>query len=115
MAQQFSRKFYDSPLWRRTRKAYIKRVHGLCEECLKHDEVTPGKILHHIDELNASNINEADVTINFDNLIYLCDYHHKKVHGMIGETIREGFRFDEHGNIVKNTPPGSEFDKGKRK
>lgn len=100
MAREFSRKFYASTKWQRTRKAYIKQVSGLCEMCKANGLYNPGKILHHKEELTPGNINEAKISIAFENLIYLCDECHKKVHGQIGQFIREGYAFDEQGNIT---------------
>lgn len=100
MAREFSKGFYESPRWKRTRAAYIKQYGYLCEMCKSEGKRKPGKILHHKEELSPNNINEAEVSIAFDNLIFLCDTCHKKVHGQIGEVIREGYTFDEQGNIV---------------
>lgn len=67
MAQNFSKSFYNSKLWKKCRQAYIKSVHGMCERCGE-----PGLILHHKILLTADNITNPDVTLNRDNLEYVC-------------------------------------------
>ncbi len=97
MARAFSRKFYDSPQWRKTRKAFIayrKSIDGgLCQMC--HEE--PGYIVDHIKELTPENINDPDIALSFDNFQYLgIGCHNKK-------TFRKkesDYMFDGNGMVI---------------
>ena len=50
---------------------------GLCEEC--HDK--PGYIVHHKIEVTPDNINDAWVTLNINNLEYVCKDCHDRFEG----------------------------------
>ena len=79
MAKEFAKKFYNSKEWIKCRESYIKKVHGLCEHCLKKNKYTPGYIVDHIEELTPNNINNPEITLNHDNLQYLClECHNRK-------------------------------------
>ena len=87
MAKEFSESFYNSKAWKVCRKSYIAdRVlvdGGMCERCHKH----LGFILHHKKLLTPNNINDPDVTLNAENLEYLCkachdEEHFKDIHGV---------------------------------
>ena len=80
MAKEFAKKFYRSKAWKDCRKAYIKECAGLCEACLADGIIRAGEELHHKIPLTPDNINDAYVTLNFDNLIYLCHEHHMIAH-----------------------------------
>jgi len=75
MAQEFAKKFYKSAEWQRLRTWYIRSVFGLCEKC-----GNPGKILHHKVFLTPYNITDPSVSLNPDNLIYLCKDCHELTH-----------------------------------
>lgn len=72
MAKEFAKAFYRSMAWKKCRRGYIAYRQsidgGLCEEC--HEEV--GYIVHHIEPLTPENINNPDITLNFNNLKYDC-------------------------------------------
>ncbi|SFR15292.1 HNH endonuclease [Desulfoscipio geothermicus] len=89
----FAKKFYKSKAWLKCREAYIASVFGLCERCPR-----PGHIVHHKIKLTPENINNPDVTLNWDNLEYLCLNCHNREHG--GASTAEGLRFDENGDLV---------------
>jgi 5-methylcytosine-specific restriction protein A len=102
MARKFSRSFYDSPAWRKCRKAFIsKRISidgGMCEIC--HD--VPGYIVDHIKEITPDNINDTGITLSWSNLQYLClNCHNKKTFGNKDE---QRYYFDEDG-MVRELPP----------
>ncbi|MFW6030871.1 MAG: HNH endonuclease [Halanaerobiales bacterium] len=104
MAKEFSRAFYKSKEWRECREAYIKTVNGLCETCLEEGIIKPGKILHHKIYLTPENINDPEITLNWDNLKYECKECHDKHEGHgVGkdvEVTREGLSFNEYGELV---------------
>ncbi|SKA89644.1 HNH endonuclease [Clostridium sp. USBA 49] len=99
MAKEFAKKFYKSKEWEACRQSYIKFVFGLCERCGK-----PGYIVHHKIELNSSNINNPNITLNWDNLEYLCRDCHNKEHNFGRHKVsytREGLMFNANGELVR--------------
>lgn len=74
----YAQKFYNSNAWHKCRNEYINQRMladgGMCEEC----HSAHGYIVHHIVHLNELNINDPDVTLNPDNLEYVC----KECHDM---------------------------------
>ena len=95
MAQSFSIAFYRSKAWKKCRSSFVIYKHGLCERCGK-----PGKIVHHKDKLTPSNINNPEITLNFDKLELLCQDCHNKEH-MGNSTVAVGLMFDEYGNLIQ--------------
>lgn len=102
MAKEYAKKFYKSKEWIKCRTSYIKSVHGLCERC-----EAPGYIVHHKVHLNKSNISNPDITLNHNNLEYLCLDCHNEHHKFNREKIkvtREGFKFNDKGELVPVSP-----------
>ena len=100
MAKKWAQKFYLSKAWKQCREGYILSVNGLCERCLSRQKMRPGKILHHIKYLTPTNINDPYVTLNWENLEYLCqDCHNEEHHGAY-EATREDVQFDQYGNLI---------------
>lgn len=92
----FAKKFYKSLAWKKCRATYIPKVFGLCEHC---DE--PGYIVDHIVEITPENINDPNITLNHENLQYLClPCHNKKTFGKAAVN-QEGLMFDEEGNLIR--------------
>jgi len=89
-------KFYKSKAWRKTRESYIAYRHGMCERC-----PSAGVIVHHKTYITTENINNPDITLNFNNLELLCRKCHNKEH-MKEES---SFEFDDDGNLI---PPTSD-------
>ena len=107
MAKKWAKAFYNSKGWIQCRDSYIAKVHGLCEECLKHGKIEPGYILDHIIELTPENINNPEISLNHDNLQYLSlSCHNKKTFGKGEETTVEGLVFNEHGELVRSEIDG---------
>lgn len=98
MARSVDISFYKSKAWHKCRASYIKSVHGLCERCEK-----PGHIVHHKIHLNKNNINNPEITLNHNNLEYLCLECHNKHHMFNREAkpiTREGFKFNDKGELI---------------
>jgi 5-methylcytosine-specific restriction protein A len=92
----FAKKFYKSKAWRKCRESYIPKVFGICEHC-----GDPGYILDHIEEITPENINDPEITLNHENLQYLClACHNRKTFGKYGST-RDDVMFDEYGNLIE--------------
>lgn len=85
--------FYSTKKWRKCRQTYIAKVGGLCEMCLKQGIVRPGSELHHKIHLTQENITDPRITLNHDNLIYLCIDHHHEMH------TGKRWRTDEQGRV----------------
>lgn len=95
MAREFSQKFYQSKEWKSTRKAFIASVHGLCFKCRK-----SGSIVHHIKHLTPNNIDDAYITLGWDNLMFLCIECHNSIHAG-SQPIRQDVYFNDVGQLVK--------------
>lgn len=97
MARDFAKSFYNSKAWKDVRNAYIASKFGICERCGKPNS----KQVHHKKYLSEQNINDADLTLNFDNLELLCDICHQKEHNEKNSPIVWGLMFDKNGDLVK--------------
>lgn len=93
--QKWAEKFYKSKAWEETRKAYYISRFGLCERCGR-----PGDIVHHKVYLTPANINDTNITLNWDNLELLCQECHNKEHSK-KLPVADGLTFDEEGNLIK--------------
>ena len=100
MAKPFALKFYQSKAWKQTRRAYISKVHGLCERCLENGRYTPCEDIHHTILLTPENINDPYVSLNHEHLQALCKECHNTTHGN-GEAIRDDVMFDERGDLIE--------------
>lgn len=80
MAKKFAKKFYSGKRWQDTREAYAKSVGYLCERCKSKGIIKAGEIVHHKEHINPSNIDDAEITLNHDNLELLCRECHAEVH-----------------------------------
>lgn len=92
-----AKKFYDSKPWKSCRESYIaKRIlidGGMCEHCKER----LGYIVDHKEEINDSNINNAMISLNHDNLQYLClECSNRKTFSK--DDTNRGVRFDDDGN-----------------
>lgn len=80
MAGEYTQAFYYTPAWKKCRQAYKKKALGLCERCLKKGIYSPGEIVHHKIHLTPDNIDNPEITLNFDNLELLCRECHQREH-----------------------------------
>ena len=66
------KKFYQSSAWRKCRAEYIKNRQlidgGMCEVCLHR----LGEELHHEEKLNSDNKDDKSISLNHDNLKWVC-------------------------------------------
>lgn len=107
MAKEFAKSFYKSKAWKNCRDAYFNSQNGICELCGK-----PGKEVHHKMFLTPKNINDPNITLNWDNLQVLCSTCHCAIHDKSYEMYRartrrntgtmNGLCFDKSGNLVEN-------------
>lgn len=106
MAKDFALAFYHSKKWLDCRAAFIKERRaidgGLCQRC--HD--LPGYIVHHKIYLTSENITDFSVSLNHDNLEYVC----KQCHDMEHFTPTEKpllCGFDEKGRPIDGNAKGN--------
>lgn len=95
MAKDFSRRFYNSQAWVKTAKAFKESKFGLCEKCGK-----VGEEVHHVIPLTPDNINNPDVSLNWNNLMLLCRSCHELIEEKAKAT-RDGICFNEYGQVVE--------------
>ena len=89
--------FYKSKDWKECREDYYK-AHSLCEECLRHGQITAGVIVHHKTHINAENLNDPTVLTSWDNLETLCRKCHAAAHP---EMYREKrYAVNEYGRVT---------------
>jgi 5-methylcytosine-specific restriction endonuclease McrA len=102
MAKDFAKPFYNSKRWQKCKQSYIdQRVladGGLCEECRSE----PGFIVHHRVMLTEANIGNPDVSLNHENLEYVCKECHDRFegHGVGNGRVRPLFVFDMDGQPI---------------
>ena len=99
--KEYAKAFYQSSAWKRARKNVIIRSNGLCERCMAAGIYKPGVIVHHKAYITPGNINDANITLNLDNLEYICEDCHNKEHKAKTNTR---YRFDTDGRLL---PPAA--------
>lgn len=92
----YAESFYKSIAWQNCRNAYMKKVGGLCEDCLKENKITPAEEVHHLVPISPSNISDPNITLAWTNLVALCREHHRRRHG---EKERR-YTIDEQGRVT---------------
>lgn len=93
--QEWSKKFYSSKTWQKTRKAYKQSVGGLCERCLAKGLIKPGVIVHHKKWLSPERIKDPEYSLNWNNLELVCRECHEAIHKNM---LR--YEFDEDGKVI---------------
>lgn len=109
MAKAFAKVFYKSKVWEDCRRGYIAERMlidgGACEVCKKN----PGYILHHKINLTPDNINNPEITLNWENLSWECKECHDKEEGHGVDNKKAGLlvEFDESGqpHPLPDSPP----------
>ncbi len=102
MARDFAIKFYNSKEWKKCREAYKQSVNGLCERCLANGKYVAGEEVHHKIYLTPENINNPDITLNWDRLELLCATCHSKEHMSKYDVVRDDVMFDENGDLIRS-------------
>lgn len=117
--KEYAKDFYKSDAWKKARVAVIKRANGLCERCRAAGQYKPGVIVHHKKYITPGNIHDARVTLDLNNLEYVCEDCHNKEHKA---KPNSRYTFDAKGNLLppkenkqQTTPPRYFiFDRGKK-
>lgn len=81
----FESTFYQTPAWRKVRKAFIA-ANPLCEECQKLERTIEATVVDHIQQINPWNAfdtcgGEFGLALSFSNLQSLCSFHHNQKSG----------------------------------
>lgn len=107
MAREFSKSFYKSKEWAQVRSFVLMRDKYKCQKCGK-----PAQEVHHKEHLTPDNIYDPTINLNPDNLVSLCkdchfeEHRQDKAEGKHAydqskkSDCREGFHFDEFGQLV---------------
>ena len=93
--KDFAREFYSSKAWKGCRGAYASSKRGLCEVCLSKGLYVPAEIVHHKIELTPDNIDDPNITLNWNNLQCLCRECHAAAHGS-----QKRWKVDENGRVT---------------
>jgi 5-methylcytosine-specific restriction endonuclease McrA len=106
--QPWAERFYKGKEWQECRKAFLQSKFFLCERC-----GGVATIAHHKERLAPENINDPNITLNWEKLEALCQECHNREHHGEREVTREGLMFNGRGELVdvSNTtkagdPPG---------
>ena len=95
MSQIYSKKFYNSKLWRDCRAQVLRRDLYTCAYCPKRADA-----VHHIIELTPQNINDCNISLNPDNLMSICHDCHSKITNGEGD-VKLGYKFNDNGEVVR--------------
>ncbi len=109
--KEYAKSFYKSAAWKRARQQVIQRANGLCERCKAQGIYKPGYIVHHKQYITPGNINNTRITLDLNNLEYVCEDCHNKEHKA---AHNERYTFDAQGNLLPkseadHTPGGSDL------
>jgi len=88
--------FYRSKAWQHCRNAYIRKVGGLCERCMKKGLYVPADVVHHKTRLTPENVGDPSIALNPDNLEALCWSCHEKEH----KGRQRRYTVDEMGRVT---------------
>ena len=86
--------FYVSGAWIACSRSF-RKAHPLCERCLKKGKISPAEEAHHRIKLTPQNINNPDITLNWDNMELLC----KDCHEEERERAKGRWKVDENGHV----------------
>lgn len=111
MSYGIRKEFYQSKAWKQTRLNVWYKQGCLCAICNKPvyvdgiSEYIPKRyrrtgIVHHIKELDNSNVYDNDIALDEDNLVGVCKDCHEEIHH-INKSCRKGLTFDDNGNLVE--------------
>lgn len=95
--KEYAKGFYKSPAWKECRKAYLKSKRGLCERCLAKGIINPAEIVHHTVWLTPDNINDPNITLDWNNLEAVCRSCHSLIHE--GRTDKR-YKIDDFGKVI---------------
>lgn len=95
MAHDYAKSFYASKEWVKCRTGFMQSKHYICERC-----GDTAAICHHKKYISPQNINDPNITLNWDNLEALCQTCHNQEHHS-SQICVSGLAFDSKGNLIK--------------
>ena len=95
MAKDYAKAFYASKKWKEIRAFVLQRDFYMCRVCSRPN----ANIVHHIEEITPSNIRDASITLNPDNLVTVCAECHDAIHERYPRQPRR-YTFDAEGNVL---------------
>lgn len=106
MARAFAKAFYNSAAWIKTSRAYAESRFWICERC--HRPIKGQYIVHHKIHLSPENIHDPDISLNWSNLMLLCNDCHNAVHHH-QKKLKRKVLFSPDGQVIglKDPPSGS--------
>lgn len=105
---EYAKSFYTGTKWRKLSKLYMSSINYVCERC-----GGVAEICHHKKYITPQNINNDDITLNWDNLEGLCMDCHNKEHKIKNKDYVNHPIFDSNGHMigVKESREVKEFKK----
>ena len=94
--KEYAKAFYKSKTWQQCRASYLRSVGGLCERCLSKGLIKPAVMVHHKTYITPDNINDPNVTLNWNNLEALCQGCHTDEH----QPGKRRYKVDEYGRVL---------------
>lgn len=91
--------FYKTHAWKKCKSAYLKHARGLCERCLERGLIVPAEIVHHKVWLTPDNLNDPNITLNWDNLMAVCRKCHGEIHEASYRRKPKRYSVDEFGRV----------------
>lgn len=94
--KDYAETFYKSKAWQKCRESYAASVGGLCERCKANGIIKPGEIVHHKKHITPNNINDPNITLNYNNLELLC----RDCHGEAHKRLKRRYKIDKQGHVI---------------
>ena len=85
--------FYSSWSWRNCRRSFLNSKGNLCEVCRKKGLIVPATQVHHKHPITPENLKDPRITLNYENLMALCDECHQAQHR------KKRWRCDPDGHV----------------
>lgn len=96
--KDWTERFYSHKAWLQCRDSFIaKRIGidgGMCQRCRQR----LGYIVHHKIVLTPENIKDPEISLNHENLEFLCHQCHNEEHDVFRASRRAVF--DDDGNVI---------------
>lgn len=83
--------FYVSNEWKEIRNLLMLDRSMICECCGKLIHYKHKAIGHHKIELDMSNVNNPEISLNLDNLMLVCNLCHNKIHNRFGSKTKHRY------------------------
>lgn len=83
--EYYQKAVYESPVWKRLRKAVIARDKDICYFCGK--LILKRRTIHHKIEITEENYKDENISFNMDNLVECHPYCHDMHHNRFGRMV----------------------------